>query len=327
MKRWPLFALAFVVGVLIGLAQCEARPLVADSPLTKRLYIPAAPVSKWTPTPTPTPKAPSVAVHWGAGNTYRDSNIAINNLFSGIPGAWQHGWTRDPATYPETLDIARLYSKHDVCKRVNGQDWRPGQPCQCSTVGGEGQWLLGVNEPNYEAQNNYVDPVTMAHLLYQGKQCHPSRWHLGPGTDDLDYLADVLDHYIAIFGTEAPLHGLSGHCYGDYMLPMSIGKCKGFVDNLAELAIAHGYSVVFFDEWAYTGASESESIQFMQQVGAHMASLPQRKAGIDEVWIGWFQLRFQRPVNWWWWPADPQLATWETQQLTLLGVAYRGMMQ
>jgi hypothetical protein len=183
---------------------------------------------------------------------------------------------------------------------------------------GEGKFLLGLNEPNYT-----IDAVTMAHLMYQSFLCHPDRDHIGPGTDDLDWLEDVLETYVNLFGSRPPLVGLDGHCYGVYFLSASIGACKAHVDRLADLAIEYGYDTVFFGEWAYTGASVPEAIQFMEQVGTHMASLPERKPQIQRVYIGWFQLRFEKPVRWWWWDADPQLATWDTQQLTPLGLVYR----
>ena len=126
------------------------------------LALPAAAVAQEEPPEQAVVFVPMATVYrtvlYGAGATYTDSHQAVERL--GLQ--WTQQWRPHPEDYPGVIDVAKFQQASDIC----GKHWRAvGDACVCQDIGGDGLYVLNLNEPDRYGQGNYHTEEEMAWLL------------------------------------------------------------------------------------------------------------------------------------------------------------------
>lgn len=284
--------LLWVLGALL-LAACAGGPPV---------FVPA-------PTPTVSPIRVPKAIEpvsfipgvWGAYQSCPKRGVGLTysrcDDVSATHVAWYYTWGTEPIRCAGAEAVPMLWGRSAV-----------GEP-----VSGDGEWLMGFNEPDRPDQANMA-PAEAAMLWRQVEHAYVTRRLLSPAPShmNLDWLVKFWQAYIDLYGAPPRLDALAVHCY-----LTTAAECQSVIMTVAGWAEDWGVpGGVWLTEFAFV---PEKTLDWAEQTIDFIAWLDANPAVAR---YAWFASRIVGNEPWYVPGSGGSLLDPQTDNLTQFGQEY-----
>jgi hypothetical protein len=242
--------------------------------------------------------ASPLPVNWtpkkGAALTYQDCSSA-----AAVNAVWEYGWSPSPSNCVGIENIPMLWGAGDVN----------------ATLGGNSQWIMGFNEPDFASQAN-ISPSNAATLWRQIEQKYPTRKLLAPAPSggNTTWLPAFRQSYISAYGSAPRLDGLAVHCYA-----WQGSACIQYTQTFESLATSWGVPEVWVTEFSLSPAAPNTPNQSLLEAQTYINWM---ESDPMITHYAWFASKIQGTEPWALSSFMTQLVDWNTGQLTTFGRMY-----
>lgn len=182
----------------------------------------------------------------------RPTYATLKLLGADVIGDWSH----DPPVYCDPED-------EEECLESMPMIW-PGYFAAnpCHPLGGNSDWVLGINEPELAGQANRT-PEQGAVIQRQMEICYPDRLIASPATTtDPDWLGEMYDAYVSLYGQAPRFDALAVHCYAHNGVDV-MTRCRYMLDRMDAYADEWGIDKIMVTEYAAVDMSRTNQLRLL----------------------------------------------------------------